>query len=33
LSFCWLLVTSVPSPEISKPPCAWQGIYRSVYHG
>ena len=28
--FCWLVVTSAPSPEISKPPYAWQGIYRSV---
>jgi hypothetical protein len=31
--FCWLVVISAPSPEILKPPCAWQGIYRSVYHG
>ncbi len=31
-SFCWPAATSAPSPEISRPSCAWQEIYRSVYH-
>jgi len=24
---------SARNPRISRPPCAWQGIYRSFYHG
>jgi len=26
----WLVVTSIPRPRISRPPCAWHRIYRSV---